>query len=219
MVEPVDDVLSTEGTSTPLAPAGGRLVTRREIVAAALVIAERVGVARVTMRMLADELGVSVATAYYHVEDKAELLQLMGDAALAQVPCPPREAPWDERLMRLSDDVRRTTARYPGLFPTAPGVLEGPEVERLSACTMEMLHDAGVPDDELETVLLAVATYTWGQLLLDSLGREALSAESRGSSRASDAPSHVPTFAASFEVLLDGIRTRGGRARRDRQAR
>jgi hypothetical protein len=84
---------------------------------------------------------------------------------------------------------------------------------------MEMLHDAGVPDDELDTVLLAVATYTWGQLLLDSLGREALSAESRGSGRASGAAPRVPTFAASFEILLDGIRARGGPASRDRQAR
>ena len=203
----MDDALSgSEGPSPPrLAPVGGRLVTRQEIVDAALLIAERVGVDRVTMRILADELGVSVATAYYHVEDKAELLRLMGDAALAQVACPPREAPWDQRLITLSTDVRRTTARYPGLFPTVPGVLEGPEVERLSACTMEMLRDAGVPDDDLDAALLAVATYTWGQLLLDALGREALSVESRGSPR--------PTFEASFEFLLDGVRSRGRSAR------
>jgi AcrR family transcriptional regulator len=197
-------------------PIGGRLVSRQEIVNAALVIAERVGVGGVTMRILADELGVSVATAYYHVKDKAELLRLMGDAALAQVPCPPRESPWDQRLVALSDDVRRTTARYPGLFPTVPGVTEGPEVARLSECTLEMLRDAGVCEEELEATLLAVATYTWGQLLLDALGREALSAEARSSSRGREPASTppVPTFQTSFQILLDGIRSRG-RARRD----
>ncbi|HEY3674245.1 MAG TPA: TetR/AcrR family transcriptional regulator C-terminal domain-containing protein, partial [Acidimicrobiia bacterium] len=123
--------------------------------------------------------------------------------------CPPRETPWDRRLTALSHDVRRTTARYPGLFPTVPGVLEGAEVERLSECTLVMLRDAGVPDEELEAALLAVATYTWGQLLLDSLGREALSLESRGSSRRSAAStSPSPTFEASFQILLDGIRSR-----------
>jgi AcrR family transcriptional regulator len=193
------------------APAGGRLVTRQEIVDAALLIAERVGVDRVTMRILADELGVSVATAYYHVVDKAELLRLMGNAALAQVPCPALKAPWDQRLIELSDDVRRTTARYPGLFPTVPGVLEGPEVERLSECTLEMLRDAGVPEDELDATLRAVATYTWGQLLLDSLGREPLSPEARSSSQRAQSA----TFDASFQILLDGIRNRG-RGRRGR---
>ena len=64
-----------------------------------MMIAERVGVAGVTMRILADELGVSVATAYYHVKDKAELLRLMGDAAFAKVPCPPPGPPWDLRLV------------------------------------------------------------------------------------------------------------------------
>jgi AcrR family transcriptional regulator len=191
---------------------GGRLVTREEIVDTALVIAERVGIAGITMRVLADELGVSVATAYYHVTDKAELLRLMGDATLAKVPCPPRDEPWDRRLVTLFEDVRRTTARYPGLFPGTPGITEGPEVARLSECTLEMLRDAGVPETELEVALGAVATYTWGRLLLDSLGQEALSPESRRSSRPRDhlEPS-APTFAESFEFLLEGIRTRGGR--------
>ncbi|HEY3669550.1 MAG TPA: helix-turn-helix domain-containing protein, partial [Acidimicrobiia bacterium] len=118
MTDPADHTRDpTHSPSVRLASNGGRLVTRQEIVDAALVIAERIGVDRVTMRILADELGVSVATAYYHVESKAELLRLMGDAALAQVACPPRETPWDRRLTALSHDVRRTTARYPGLFP------------------------------------------------------------------------------------------------------
>jgi AcrR family transcriptional regulator len=198
--------------STPAGAAGGRLVSRQEIIDTALVIAERVGVAGVTMRLLADELGVSVATAYYHVKDKAELLRLMGDATLADVPCPPRDAPWDRRLLALSEDVRRTTARYPGLFPGTPGITEGPEVARLSECTLEMLRDAGVPEGELEAALGAVATYTWGRLLLDSLGQDALSPESRRSSRRSvDAEPSTPTFEASFEFLLDGIRHRGRR--------
>jgi AcrR family transcriptional regulator len=187
-------------------------VSREEIIDTALVIAERIGVEGITMRVLADELGVSVATAYYHVKDKAELLRLMGDATLANVPCPPRDEPWDRRLVLLFEDVRRTTARYPGLFPGTPGITEGPEVARLSECTLEMLQDAGVPETELEAALGAVATYTWGRLLLDSLGQEALSPESRRSSRPPDRlePS-APTFAESFEFLLEGIRNRGGR--------
>ena len=72
--------------------------------------------------------------------------------------------------------------------------------------------------EELEATLFAVATYTWGRLLLDSLGREALSAKARGSStqRELSRPSQVSAFETSFEILLDGIRSHG-RARRDQR--
>ena len=86
---------------------GGRLVSRGEIVEAALAIAQRLGVAGVTMRLLADELGVSVATAYYHVKDKAELLRLMAEATLEQVHCPSTRLAWDVRR-------RGRTPRGPG---------------------------------------------------------------------------------------------------------
>lgn len=74
-----------------------------------------------------------------------------------------------------------------------------------------MLRDAGVPEAELEAALVAVATYTWGRLLLDSLGQEALSPESRRSSRRPDAlePS-APSFEASFEFCSRGSATEGG---------
>ena len=163
------------------------------------------------MRTLAEELGISVATAYYHVEDKAELLGLMGEAALAKVRCPPPGTPWDVRLATLSQDVRRSLARYPGLFPVIPAVFEGSEVERLGQCTMGMLRDAGLPDEDLQPALVAVATHMWGQLLLDSLGREAIALEPRASSpRSRLAARDTAAFETGFEVLLDGIRHRTG---------
>jgi TetR/AcrR family tetracycline transcriptional repressor len=188
----------------------GRLVSRQEIVEAALAIAHRVGVEGVTMRTLAEELGISVATAYYHVADKAELLRLMAEASLAEVRCPSPEAPWDARLVTLSQDVRRASARYPGLFLAVPGVTERSEVRRLGRCTMNMLRDAGLHAEDLEAALVSVATYIWGQLLLDALGREAVAPEP-GATSPRSGPSAAETAAAfetGFDVLLDGIRHR-----------
>ena len=104
----------------------------------------------------------------------------MGDAAFAEVRCPPPGPPWDQRLVALSDDVRRTTARDPGSFPRFRASPKAPSWRGSSECTLGMLRDAGIGEEELDATSLAVATYIWGQLLLDTLGREALSAQSSG---------------------------------------
>jgi TetR/AcrR family tetracycline transcriptional repressor len=199
-----------DGTASNVQHVGGRLVSRQEIVEAALAIAHRVGVEGVTMRTLAEELGISVATAYYHVAGKAELLRLMAEASLAKVPCPSPEGPWDARLVALSQDVRRASARYPGLFPNVPGVTEGSEVRRLGRCTMNMLRDAGLRAEDLEEALVAVATYIWGQLLLDALGREAIAPEpgARSGRSGVSVADTAAAFETGFDVLLDGIRHR-----------
>lgn len=170
-----------------------------------LAIAARTGVDGVTMRLLAEELGVSSATAYYHVKDKAQLLELMVEALLAGVACPPRGIPWEDRLARLVSDIRRAVSPYPGLLTMVPRAGSGIEVQRLSDCTTEILRDGGVADERLHATLLAVTTYMWGQLLIDVLGHPPLPPKHRRQPVAEDRDS---TFqpGPEFEVLLDGIR-------------
>jgi AcrR family transcriptional regulator len=177
----------------------GRLVGRADIVRGALSIAERRGIAHVTMRSLADELGVSVATAYHHVKGKAELLDLMGDAAMSEIARPPAELAWDERLVFQSQELRKASARYPGLFPNRPA-FAGPQVQRLLRYTVEILQDAGLLEDAIPSALSAVATFVWGQLLLDSLNRNPLPIR--------DSPLAQDSFEIGFAVVLDGIRSR-----------
>jgi AcrR family transcriptional regulator len=193
--------------SPPAAPnAPGRLITRDDIVTTALEIAAERGVDGVTMRTLADRLGVSVATAYYHVHDKADLLRLMVNASLAEVPYPPKDLPWDERLRILLRDVRSAIARHPGLFTTSilQSRAEGVEIGRLTEYTKEMIEDAGVPEDQREHALLAVTTYTSGQIFLDSVGQQVVP----NLTPAVHAPGQGPEAfepGPSFQILLNGI--------------
>jgi AcrR family transcriptional regulator len=173
-------------------------------VTTALEIAAERGIDGVTMRTLADRLGVSVATAYYHVHDKADLLRLMVNASLADVSYPSRDLPWNERLSILLRDVRRAIARHPGLFTTSilQGRPDGVEIGRLTAYTKEMIEDAGVPEDQREHALIAVTTYTSGQIFLDSVGQEA------APTPAVNPPSQGPEPfepGPSFQILLNGI--------------
>jgi len=71
---------------------------RERIVAAALRIVDAEGVPALSLRRLADDLGVTPMSLYWHVADKAELLELVGQAVLSEIELPARTGGWKEQL-------------------------------------------------------------------------------------------------------------------------
>ena len=111
-------------------------LTRDAIVDAALAVLEREGMAGLSMRKVAQELGAGASSLYWHVRDKEELLSLLLDRIVgeAQVPEPDPEN-WQEQvkeLMRASRRLlsnRRDAAQLSlGRIPAGPNSL--PVMER-----------------------------------------------------------------------------------------
>ncbi|MGC0418953.1 TetR/AcrR family transcriptional regulator C-terminal domain-containing protein [Embleya sp. AB8] len=74
-------------------------LTRARIVAAAVAIADERGLAALSMRQLAADLGVAPMALYRHVPGKEELLAAMADDVFAEQPFPPAERiGWRARL-------------------------------------------------------------------------------------------------------------------------
>jgi DNA-binding transcriptional regulator YhcF (GntR family) len=74
-------------------------LTRDRIVRAAIVVADAEGVAMVSMRRVATDLGVATMSLYRHVSSKDDLVLYMADAVFAERPFPARElAGWRENL-------------------------------------------------------------------------------------------------------------------------
>jgi AcrR family transcriptional regulator len=71
---------------------------RSKIVAAALAIVDAEGTDALSLRRLADTLGVTPMSLYWHVRDKAELLDLVGEAVLAEIEVPPARGDWRAQL-------------------------------------------------------------------------------------------------------------------------
>jgi AcrR family transcriptional regulator len=67
-----------------------RELTRPRIVAAAIALADRDGLADLSMRRLAGELGVATMSLYRHVPSRDDLLLAMIDATIGTVALPPR---------------------------------------------------------------------------------------------------------------------------------
>src|ERR1700743_1314730 len=99
----------------------GKPCRRAEIVVAAVRIADAEGVEAVSMRRLADELGVATMTPYTHVESKDELIDLMRDAVAAEMILPePITDDWREALRAIAHRTKDAFEAHPWSLDIAP---------------------------------------------------------------------------------------------------
>ena len=104
---------------------------RDRVVGVALELLDEVGLPSLSMRRLADRLGVKAASVYWHVRDKEELLDLVFDRVIGEVEVPEpdllrwREQVWEvARRMRRVTNSHRDVARIQlGRFPIGPNAL------------------------------------------------------------------------------------------------
>lgn len=108
---------TTSGAPRRRSPAtrGGRpTLTRQRIAEVALDIAGQEGFRAVTMRRLAEELGVTVRALYRHVPDRQDVVDLAAALFLAQLPVAPApDRDWRRRLRQFCHDGRALYRRYP----------------------------------------------------------------------------------------------------------
>jgi AcrR family transcriptional regulator len=111
-------------------------LTTEAIVAAAIEVLDEGGVAGLSMRRVAEHLGTGAASLYAHVSGKEELLELVYDALVGQVPLvEPDPATWRDQLRQIMRDfhdvlVSHTDAALAGLgrIPTSPQTMAAAEV-------------------------------------------------------------------------------------------
>src|ERR1700755_2775236 len=99
----------------PAPPPRQRSLGREEIVAAAIALADETGAAALTMKAVAARLGPYSAMALYrYVHSKDGLVDLMLDAATAEIPRPVQPGPdWRADLEELAAQTRQMTRRHP----------------------------------------------------------------------------------------------------------
>ncbi len=88
-------------------------LNKARIVAAALTIADKEGFAALSMRRVAQELGVATMSLYYYAKSKAELVSAMDDALMAEILVPNLPADWREALTAIAVRTRDVFVRHP----------------------------------------------------------------------------------------------------------
>ena len=177
-------------------------LTRDDVVEAGLRLTRRSGFSNLSMRKLATELGSPSMNAYYYVQDKGHLLDLVGDAVLGEVRLPSTGLPWERRLTLLFERGREVLLRYPGVAQHLLRRRDGlPNEIRLYQAVDEILTAGGF-DRAVRNRAQRLLAY----LLFGAVTSELATAE------AADVPGTMAfvddeeVFRFGLELLLRGLR-------------
>jgi AcrR family transcriptional regulator len=135
-----------------------------QIVAAAIGVADAEGLAALSMRRVADELGVGTMSLYTYVPGKGELIDLMLDTVLGEQDRPADVAGgWRARLAQIARANWALYHRHPWLLqiaahrpPMGPNVMANYEYE------LRAVDGIGLTDLEMDSVVTLISGFTHG---------------------------------------------------------
>ncbi|HEX2384050.1 MAG TPA: TetR/AcrR family transcriptional regulator [Acidimicrobiales bacterium] len=140
-------------------------VTRDELAAAAVRIADTEGLSALSMRRLATEVGVGTMTLYHYVRNKDELLSLVVDAIMGEVAFSESEKlprTWRPALEAIAIRTREVMTRHPWMFDIADDPPIGPNAVRHFDQTLEALSSLPLALAEKLDVASAVDEFVFG---------------------------------------------------------
>jgi AcrR family transcriptional regulator len=148
------------------------------------------------MRRLGAELGVEAMALYWHLPNKAALMEAILESLLAQVELPPPgETDWQSAVRRYAHSIRRLAAEHPRIFPLiASAGPRHPAVRSHMAAMRRLWRDAGFDEAMRSRAACAINGYVMGATLWN-----AAPAPGRGRASADEA------FDFGLESLLRGL--------------
>ena len=145
------------------------------VVEAAIALADSEGVQALSMRKVAQAVGVSPMSLYTYVPSKAELLDLMFDRVLGETADPDDSVTtWRERLAFMARERWTLSERHPWLLDLAthrPPL--GPNMMRKAMAMLGALANMGLAPEETVLAADALQDYITGALRSAREAREA----------------------------------------------
>ena len=133
------------------------------IVDTAVAEADRAGPAALSMRALAQTLGIGPASLYTYVPGKAELLELMVDRVVGAQPLPTADAGWRAGLHDLATSDLAAFRAHPWLLQVATSrTVFGPHVVTRYDAALALLDGLGLAAADVTGCVAAVESYTRG---------------------------------------------------------
>jgi TetR/AcrR family tetracycline transcriptional repressor len=144
-------------------------LTRRVVIDEALRLADSEGLDALTLRALAGRLGVQAPTLYWHVSNKAQLLEALADAVMDQAIQAIADLAvgvvWQEWLSTAAQRLRQAMLAHPDgarMVASARASLRRADFSELA---MAALVERGVALEQARLTVLVVERYTVGFVL------------------------------------------------------
>jgi AcrR family transcriptional regulator len=198
-----------------------RSLTLPALTEAALRVIDRAGLSGLSMRTVADELGIGTMSLYRYVAGREQLEGLVVEhvAGSIDLALPPR-LHWDKRIATLLLRLREALARHPAIIPL---LVSRRHIERsslrLAEALLEALTEAGITGKRRVIALRALLSYSVGALQFQALaplsggGTDAMAALPHDqfpllaeTARAARRVTPHEEFQRGLELLLRGLR-------------
>jgi AcrR family transcriptional regulator len=143
-----------------------------QLAAAAIAVIDRDGLAGLSMRTVASELGLSTMALYRYVRDRDDLELLVVEGVLRALDTtPPPAGQWQDQIKTMAERVRTAVAHHPGVVPLLLRHRHHSiSTLRWSESVLGILTEAGFAGVDRVVALRGLISYINGAVQLEHLG-------------------------------------------------
>lgn len=239
---PGSDTTSVWLRPAPAPRQAGPAFSRAEITQAAIDLADREGLAAVSMRRVAARIGSAPTSLYWYFSNKSQLYELMMDAVVGEIELPEHPSgDWRADLASIAWASRLIVRRHPWLAGLGVHPAPGPLTRQYGAAASRSLEGLGLDPATEVNILAAVNNYVSGFLERETswwtptsstaqAAQRDIAASDRTAPTSQDDPSLTPqhlaarasahsdeSFAFGLDCLLDGIAAHIAQAESERR--
>jgi AcrR family transcriptional regulator len=144
-------------------------LSRDRVLSGAIAVADAGGLASLTIRTLAQELGVKPMSVYHYVSNKDEILDAIVDLVFSEIELPSQDGEWRVEMKRRALSARTVLGRHPWAIPLLQSRLNpGPATLRHHNAIIGTLRQAGFSLPLVAHALAYIDSYVYGFAMSES---------------------------------------------------
>ena len=144
-------------------------LSRDRVLAGAITVADAGGIGALTIRTLAQELGVKPMSVYHYVANKDEIIDGIVDLVYAEIDLPLPGGDWRQEMRRRAGSARQVLAKHPWATPLLQSRLNpGPSTLRHHNAFIATLRAAGFTVKQTAHAFALIDSYIFGFALSEN---------------------------------------------------
>jgi AcrR family transcriptional regulator len=138
-------------------------LSRERILLAAIVLADKSGIESLSMRKIAQDLGVQAMSLYNHVANKDDVLDGIVDIVIGEIEVPDLGVDWKTAMRRRAHSAHEVLLRHPwATMPIVSRINVGPAMLRYIDATLGCLCEAGFSFEMVDRAWNAIDSHIYG---------------------------------------------------------
>lgn len=138
-------------------------LSRERVLRAALRLADEGGIESLSMRRVAQDLGVQAMSLYHHVANKDDMLDGIVDIVVSEIDVPSLETDWQTAMRRRATSAHAVLLRHPwATMPLVSRINAGPAMLRYVDATLGCLCKAGFSLEMADHAWNAIDSHIYG---------------------------------------------------------